>query len=40
MDSVTDDEGVRMVVNYFGTSMGGARVAYEELKKRKSRKSL
>jgi len=34
MDSVTDDEGVRMVVNYFGTSMGGARVAYEELKKR------
>jgi alanine dehydrogenase len=34
MDSVIDDERVRMVVNYFGTSMGGASIAYDELKKR------
>lgn len=34
MDSMTDDNNNRMLVNYRGTSRAGARVAFNELKKR------
>lgn len=32
MDSVKNDEGVRMVVNYYGTAYSGASVAFQTLK--------
>jgi alanine dehydrogenase len=34
MDGITDDNGNRMLVNYRGTSRAGARVAFNELKRR------
>lgn len=34
MDSLTDDKGSRMLVNYYGTSSAGVKVAFNELKKR------
>lgn len=32
MDSIKNDEGVRMVVNYYGTAFSGASVAFQALK--------
>lgn len=34
MDSMTNDENERILVNYKGTSRAGSRIAFEELKKR------
>lgn len=34
MDSMTNDENERIMVNYRGTSRAGSRIAFEELKKR------
>lgn len=34
MDSLTNDENERILVNYRGTSRAGSRIAFEELKKR------
>ncbi len=33
MDSIKNDEGVRMVVNYYGTAYSGASIAFDALKK-------
>jgi alanine dehydrogenase len=33
MDSIKNDDGVRMVVNYYGTAYSGASVAFQTLKK-------
>lgn len=34
MDSMVDDDNNRMVVNYWGTAMSGARIAFKELQRR------
>lgn len=33
MDSIKNDDGVRMVVNYYGTAYSGASIAFQALKK-------
>lgn len=34
MDAIVDDKNNRMIVNYFGTAKAGAKIAFNELKKR------